>query len=227
MTPTTQFWRGVRAILPIAFGVIPVGLATSVVAIESGVPPDAAASMSVIIFAGVSQLVTSQLYSAGTPILLIILTAAVVNLRMLMYSAGLAPYFAHLPLRWKLPLAYLITDQAFALSVAHFEQHSDEPHKHWFYLGSALSMWLPWQIASAVGVFIGARVPPQWSLDFAAPLSFIAIWIPSLKDRPLVVAAIVGGLGAVLLSFLPYRLGVLFGALAGITAGYIVEAQRA
>jgi 4-azaleucine resistance transporter AzlC len=227
MTPQSQFWRGVRAILPIAIGIMPFGLAVGVVAIESGLPPDVAFSMSFIIFAGASQLVASQLYGAATPALLIILTASVVNLRMLMYSAALAPHFSRLSLRWKALLAYLLTDQAFALSIARFDEHPDEPHKHWYYLGSAVSMFVPWQIASAVGVFIGARVPPQWSLDFAAPLSFIAIWIPGLKDRPLVVAAIVGGLGAVLLSFLPYRLGVLFGALAGITAGYVVEARRA
>ena len=225
MSPTTQFWRGVRALLPITVGILPFAFAVSVVAIESGVPTDIAASMSVIIFAGAAQLVASQLYSVDTPMLLIIITTTVVNMRMLMYSAALARQFDHLSVRWKLLMAYLITDQAFAVSLRHFSEHPDEPNKRWFYLGTALTLYIPWQIASAIGVFVGTRIPPQWSLDFAAPLSFIAIWIPGLKDRPLVIAAVIGGLSAIVLSFLPYRAGILFGALLGIAAGYFVEAR--
>lgn len=223
MTPRAQFISGVRTLVPIAIGILPFGLICGVVAVNAGIPQDLSFFMSQIIFAGASQLVAAQLFAAGAPWFIIVLTASVVNLRMLMYSAALAPHFSALSWRWKALIAYLLTDQAFALSIARYEEEPAMRFKQWFYLGAAVTLWLPWQAATAIGVLVGRGLPPAWGLDFAAPLSFIAIWIPGLKDRPLVVAAVVGGLGAALFAFLPYRLGLLVGALLGIAAGYAFE----
>ncbi len=226
MSPRQQFINGVRTVAPLAIGIVPFGLLCGVIPVNSGIPQDLSFAMSQIVFAGASQLVASQLIAAGAPWFIVVLSASIVNLRMLMYSAALAPHFAALPWRWKGLNAYLLTDQSFAVSVARYEQEPEMPFKQWFYLGTALTMWVPWQIAAGIGVLVGRALPPSWGLDFAAPLSFIAIWIPGLKDRPMVVAAVVAGLVALVFAFLPYRLGLLVGALAGIAAGYLFERAR-
>jgi len=225
MSPRSQFMLGIRTITPVIVGLIPFGLISGVVAVEAGIPPEAAWSMSWIIFAGAGQIVMSQLVSAGAAAWVIILSASVVNLRMLMYSAALAQHFRTFSIGVKALLGYLLTDQAFVVSVNRYNEHPDEPPtlKAWFYLGAALALWLPWLITSAIGAWLGARIPEEWGLLFAAPLSFIAIWVPGLKDRPLVVAAIVGGAVAVALAFLPNRLGLIIAAVAGIAAGYGYE----
>jgi predicted branched-subunit amino acid permease len=219
---------GAQTIAPVIVGLIPFGLISGVVAVEAGIPPEAAWSMSWIIFAGASQIVMSQLVSAGAAEWVIILSASVVNLRMLMYSAALAQHFKALSQGVKAVLAYLLTDQAFIVGINRYNEHPGEAPtlKAWYYLGAAMALWLPWLITSAIGVWLGASIPEEWGLLFAAPLSFIAIWVPGLKDRPLVVAAIVGGAVAVLLAFLPNRLGLIAGAVAGIAAGYVYEAVR-
>jgi len=86
-------------------------------------------------------------------------------------------------------------------------------------LGAGLALWTSWQISSAVGIFLGTRVPPQWSLDFTLALTFIALVVPALEDRASVLAAVVAGATAVLAFGLPYKLGLLTAALVGIVVG--------
>ena len=101
------------------------------------------------------------------------------------------------------------------------------PHRHWYFLGAGLTLWSCWQASTAVGVFLGARVPESWSLDFTLPLTFIALVFPGLRDRPAAAAALAAGILAVLAAGLPYKLGLLAAALVGIVAGLAVEGRRA
>lgn len=224
-TPRSEFWNGIRAEAPILIGVMPYGLIYGVLAIGAHLPVDVALAMSLIVFAGSSQLVGTPLISAGSPLAIIVVTTFIVNLRHALYSASLAPHVKHLPNRWKWLLAYLLTDEAYAVTITHYHKPTDESHKHWFFLGSGLTLWSSWQLSTAIGIFLGAQVDPSLSLDFTLALTFIALVIPRLKDRPSAAAAISAGVVAVLCNSLPYKLGLMLAALIGVVVGLIVESQ--
>ncbi len=221
-----QFVAGARAELPILFGVVPFGLIFGAVAVAGGLSPPVAQAMSSVIFAGSAQFIGAQLMAAGTPSLVLLATTFVVNLRHLLYSASLAPHVHHLPLRWRLLLAYLLTDEAFAVTIVHYtDPHSPPAARHWYYLGAGLALWTSWQISTALGVFFGAAVPAAWSLDFALALTFIGIVVPTLRDRPHTSAALAAALVAVLTFAWPYKLGLMAAALVGIAVGVVLESR--
>lgn len=219
-TPPTEFWAGVRAESPIALGVVPFGLIYGVLALKAGLPPVLAIATSSVIFAGSSQFIGAQLISAGAPGLVIVLTTLVVNARHALYSFSLAPHLQSLPRRWRWLLAYLETDEAYAPTIAHYRDEAQPPvHKHWFFLGAGLTLWLVWQISTAAGVFLGAQAPASWQLDFTLALTFIGLIVPTLRDRPGRAAALIAGFVALLAFGLPYKLGLMLAALCGIGVG--------
>lgn len=230
-SPRNEFLSGIKADLPILVGVIPFGLIYGVIAMDAGLSPWEAQGMSAIVFAGSAQFIAAQLFGIGTPALVIMLTVAVVNLRHALYSASIAPYVKGLSTVWKWGLAYLLTDEAYAVSITHYqEDEHPQPddthtggHKHWFFLGAGLTLWTTWQLSTAAGIFIGAQVPGSWSLDFTLALTFIALVVPTLKDRAGLGAALAAGIMAVLAFTLPYKLGLVVAALVGILVGYLFE----
>jgi 4-azaleucine resistance transporter AzlC len=222
----TEFWAGARAILPLTLAVFPFGIIYGVLAMKAGMGVWAAQSMSFIIFAGSAQFVCAQLVASGVPALIIILTLAVVNLRHALYSASLAPSLRKLSPLWKLLLSYLLTDEAYAVTVLHYNERGSDGYQHWFFFGSGLGLWTCWQISTAVGIFLGAVVPQSWPLDFALPLTFIALVFPALKDKSSVTSALVAGVVALTAYNLPLKLGIVLAALVGITAGLLVEGRK-
>jgi predicted branched-subunit amino acid permease len=182
--------------------------------------------MSVLVFAGASQLAIFQLMSVGSPWLIMVLTAWVINLRFTMYSATLAPYMQKLSTWRKALLAYMLSDQAFGVSLSHFVATREEVSHRWFYFGSAATIWGAWQISAAIGAWLGALVPASWGFDFAFPLSFMALMFAALRDRPTVIAALAGGLIAVLAKGLPYNIGLVLATFLGIASGYLAESLQ-
>ena len=221
----SEFLNGIKGILPILLGVLPFGLIYGVSARSAGLPVIAAQAMSLIVFAGSAQFVTVQLMSAGVPVGIIILTACLLNLRHALYSASLAPYVKQLPRRWKMLLAYVLTDEAYAVTIIHYHQSEDGAYKHWYFLGTGLTLWFVWQISTAIGIVLGANVPASWSLDFALPLTFIALVIPSLRTRAEWIAAATAGVVAVLAAGLPLNLGLLVATLVGMAIGLSLEVK--
>jgi 4-azaleucine resistance transporter AzlC len=218
-TPSLEFWLGVREELPILLGVIPFGMIYGILALSAGLSSLDAQAMSSVVFAGSAQFMTAKLVSAATPGLVVILTGFVVNLRHALYSASIAPYTRHLPLRWKAILAYLLTDEAYVVSILHYQREGEITHKHWHLLGAGLALWTSWQISTGVGIFLGAQIPAEWGLDFALPLTFIALIVPGLKDRAGVLTAAVASLAALLFFGLPFKLGLIASAFVAIAAG--------
>ena len=212
--------------MPILLGVTPFGMIYGVLAIGAGLPASAAMAMSSIVFAGSAQFVGAQLIRSGTPGMVIVLTTFIVNLRHMLYSASIAPHLAHLSRRWKWLLAYLLTDEAYAVTITRYNQAADSANKHWFLLGAGLALWSTWQVSTAVGIFLGAQVPSSWSLDFTLALTFIALVVPVLRDRPSLAAALSAGVIAVLAADLPYKLGLMVAAIGGIAIGLWVEARQ-
>jgi len=221
-----QFWAGMRSEIPLLIGVIPFGMIYGALALGAGLSPAASQMMSSMVFAGSAQFITAQLVHESTPGFVIVLTIGVVNLRHMLYSASLAPYIAALPTRWKVLLSYLLTDEAYAPTILHYEKEGLTPHAHWFWLGAGITLWVFWQLSTAVGIFLGAAIPESWSLDFALPLTFIAMIVPVLRDRPAIAAALSAGAVALVAYSLPYKLGLILAALVGILVGTILEGRR-
>jgi 4-azaleucine resistance transporter AzlC len=217
--PFQEFLLGVRDELPILVGVIPFGMIYGILALGVGLPASAAQSMSVIIFAGSAQFMTVQLVESLTPTLIMIVTGFVINLRHALYSASLAPYTHHLSPAWKGALSYLLTDEAYAVTITHYQKGGDITHKHWYFFGSGLALWSSWQASTAVGVFLGAKIPESWGLEFTLPLTFIALVVPLVKDKATVLVALTAGLVSVIGFGLPLKLGLLAAALAAMIVG--------
>ncbi len=228
--PRKEFLEGCRDELPLLLGVAPFGMIYGLLALDAGIDRATAQAMSSVVFAGSSQFVATQLVREGAPALVLVLTIFVVNLRHALYSASVAPYVRHLPLRWKLVLSYLLTDEAYAVAGSRYARDGGRPdpspHRHWYFLGAGLTLWTAWQLSTAAGVFLGAKVPASWSLDFTLALTFIAIVFPTLRDLAAGAAALSAGIVAVLAFGLPYKLGLIVAAGAGIAAGLAVERLR-
>lgn len=219
-----EFLGGVRAELPIIMGVLPFGMIYGVLALGVGLPPLLAQAMSAILFAGSAQFIAVQLIGVGTPAAVLLLTTLVVNLRHLLYSTSLAPHLQPLSARWRWLLAYLLTDEAYAVTILHYnDEGRPVANKHWFFLGAGFALWLSWQLSTAAGIFLGTQLPASWSLDFTLALTFIGLMVPTLRDRPSLAAAVAAGTVAVLTTGLPFKLGLILAALTGIVVGVGLE----
>jgi 4-azaleucine resistance transporter AzlC len=224
-TREQEFWSGVRDEAPILLGVIPFGLLFGALAISAHLSSLAAQAMSSIIFAGAAQLIAAQLVGTGASGLVILMVVFVVNLRHALYSASVAPHIRRLGMGWKLLLSYLLTDEAYAVTITHYNREGDSETRHWYFLGAGLTLWSAWQISTAVGIFIGAQISPSWLLGFVLPLTFIALVVPALKDRGGVAAALVASVVGLLAYGFPYKTGLLLAALTGILTGLLVEGR--
>jgi 4-azaleucine resistance transporter AzlC len=214
---------GANSVVPILLGVLPFGLVYGLSAVGLGLSAVQSIAMSSIIFAGASQLIFADLWNQGAPFMVILAAVLIVNLRMMMYSASLAPHFATESRGWKVLISYLITDQAYAVSIVRFGEGLAEEDKRWYYLGAALALWSTWQCATTAGVFLGSGLPASWELDFAVPLTFLALLAPSVKDRANLTAALVAGCVAICAAGLPHNLGLIVAALSGIFAGAALD----
>lgn len=222
----TDLTAGVRAIAPILLGVVPFALVAGITAVDAGISPVQAVGMSVVVFAGAAQLAAIELIGQSAPAAVVVLTAIVINLRFVMYSASIAPYFRRFDAASKWLGAYVLTDQAYAVSLAEYHETSPEDRsRKWFYFGAAVTLWVVWLIGTATGALVGATVPEGLSLEFAVPLTFMALLFHAIDDRPTVVAAVVGAGVAVVAAVLPFNLGLVTAGLVGIVAGVLVEVR--
>src|SRR6266508_2285049 len=223
---TQNFLAGVRAEIPLLIGGFPEGMIYGALALNAGLSNAASQMMSSIVFAGSAQFITAQLVHEAPPGFVIVLTIAVVNLRHILYSASLAPYLASLPIRWKVLLSYLLTDEAYAPTIIHYEKEGITRYAHLFLFGAGFSLWFISQVSTVLGIFLGTAIPESWSLDFALPLTFIAMVVPVLKNQPAIAAALSAGIVALVAFSLPYKLGLILAALVGIIVGTILEGRK-
>ncbi len=224
----SEFWSGARATFPLIVGAIPFGILFGALAVTNGLSPLAAMAMSVFVFAGSSQFIAATLIAQGTGIAIIVLTTFVVNLRHALYSASLAPYVKHLSQKWLLPLGFWLTDETFAVVIRRYPQNDASPYRHWYYFGSALFMYLNWQLCTLIGIIAGQQLQgmAEWGLDFAMIVTFIGIVVPLLNTRPMLACAVVAGVTAVAASGLPNNLGLIVAAFAGMTVGVVLEMRQ-
>ena len=220
-----DYWQGFLAGLPFVIVVGPFAFIFGVIASDAGLDMLQFLAMTFLVVAGAAQFTAIQLMLDQAPLLVVIATALAVNLRMAMYSASITPHIGDVPLWKRAVLAYLLVDQSYAVGMTRFEA---EPQmttraKISYYLG-AVSPVLPlWFIASVLGALVGRGIPPEYALDFAIPLTFIAIVAPGLRTLAHVVAATVAVVASLLLAWLPFNVGVIIAGLLAMAAGAEME----
>lgn len=229
-----EFSAGVRSILPMLVGVVPFGLVAGVTPVAGGLGGEVGVGFSLLVFAGASQLAAIEVLAGGGAAVVAALAACTINLRMLLYSASLAPHLAHEPFGRRMVAAYLMTDQAYAVSITRWSAPAAVAQPSTsvdradgrlaFYLGAGLTLWCSWQVSTVAGVLVGNAVPESVPLGFAVPLVFLVLLVPTLTRLHAVVAAAVGGLVTVIgLEAGIGPLSIMVGALAGIAAGALVD----
>jgi predicted branched-subunit amino acid permease len=232
----TELRAGSMAIVPMLIGVIPFGLVAGVTPVAGGLGGGAAVGFSTIVFAGASQLAAIEVLSDGGAAVVAALAACTINLRMLLYSASLAPYLSSERFGRRMAVAYLLTDQAYAVSILRWRgERGPDPEpsvidrslldRRWsFYLGAGLTLWGAWQASTVAGALLGNAIPDSVPLGFAVPLVFLVLLIPTLDRAHAVVAAVVGGLATVVALELGVGpLSVMVGAVAGVLAGALAD----
>jgi len=219
------FRRGAIATLPVLLVIAPFGAIFGAIATQAGLNLYEAVAMSVIVLAGAAQIASLQLLNEQAPAIIAILTGIFINLRFAMYSASLAPYWRGAPL-WQRALgAYLMVDQAYGMSVRRYIEFTEDSltDRMGYYFGVALPTVSVWFASTAAGAILGAAIPPQLSLDFAIPVTFIAIFAPMLRGIPNLAAAATSVVLALGFHALPYNLGLILAAFGGMGVGSLVE----
>ena len=217
---------GVVAAAPMLLGVVPFGLVAGATPVAAGFDLGVAMALSILVFAGASQLAMTDVLGDGGGVAIAVVTALTINLRMLLYSASLAPALAHEPLRRRLMAAYFLVDQAYALSIVRWTGRDDPRLRLPFYFGVGATLGTSWLTATAIGALVGSRVPDDIPLDFAIPLVFLVLLVPVLEQFPALVAAAVGGVAAVAAAQLGAdRLAIVVGGVLGIAAGTLTETR--
>jgi 4-azaleucine resistance transporter AzlC len=219
------FWAGFRDSLPFLIVVVPFAMLFGVVAAEAGWRLLETMAMSFLVIAGASQFTALQLLNEHAPTLVVLATSLAVNLRMAMYSASLAPHVGAAPL-WKRALvAYGLTDQTYGVAIQRYTLEPERPigWKLMYFLGVAVPVCAPWYAGTWAGAALGAAIPEGLPLDFAVPITFIAIFGPALRNLPHLAAAVVSVVLALALAWMPYNLWLLIAALSAMLAGATVE----
>ena len=227
MSRYQEFAQGACDMLPMLLGAVPFGIIFGSLAQPAGLNAEQTMGMSLLVFAGSAQFIALNLLGSGASFLVLVLTTLVVNLRHALYSASMQPQVRHLPMRWRIALAFGLTDEVFAVTQARYAHVSNLTQAHWYFAGAALAMYLNWQLCTALGLLFGQMLPNigAWGLDFAMLATFIGIVVPSLKTRPQLAAALVAGALALAGLELPYQLGLLLAAAGGIACGLWLESR--
>jgi predicted branched-subunit amino acid permease len=217
-----DFRAGLRDVAPIVLSVFPYGLVVGAAGVAAGCSVAQATGLSLLVNAGASQLAVMDLLGSGAPLAVAVVTALVINARMLMYSASIAPYFQDEPVGWRAVAAFIMIDPAYALSIIRFDDDADvDPLM--YYLGVGTPLLPAWVLSTAVGAVAGSMVPGWLPLDFAVPMVFLALVVSAVEDRPGAAAAATGAAVAVVGAGLPLNLGLLSGGLIGVAAGMVAE----
>lgn len=223
------FREGLRASAPVAPGIAAWGLMTGVAMVKSGMSVAEAVAMTVLVYAGSSQLAAIPLIVAGAPAWVIWATGFCVNLRFVVFSLHLRDYLMHMP-RWRrLATGFLTADLSYALFTSRYPQPAtDGPGRHEqesYLAGNYCMTWVSWTGASLAGVALANLIPSSWGLGFAGVLCLVGI-LCSLANTPLrILAALVAGAAAVAAYALPLKLNIVAAIAVAVLAAFWLEGR--
>jgi predicted branched-subunit amino acid permease len=218
-----EFRRGAREMSGIALGIAAWGLITGVTMVKSGMAPEVAVLMSLLVFAGTAQLAALPLIASGAPVWVVWATAACVNLRFVIFSAQWRPYFGIYPLAQRARLAYFTADLNYVLFMRRFPEPRPAPEQLPYFWGGAILNWCAWQVPSLLGIFLGDRIPTTWGIGFAGTVALIGLMCSLLTDKASVVAAAVAGCAAVAAYALPLKLNIVVAIAAAVAMGLLID----
>jgi predicted branched-subunit amino acid permease len=215
--------RALLDAIPLVTGYLPFGFVLGATVTESSVGNLPGFASSPLIFAGAAQLAVVELLDSGAGLAVVVATAWVINLRHVMYSGAIAPWFRDAPLRWRLFAPYVMADPVYSFAVVRFPEIGEPrlQRRYWAVFGGFL--WLCWTTMTGVGIVLGARLPDAMQLELAVPMVFLALLVPTVTDRPTLAAAATGGLVTVAAAGLPLHLGLITGILAGVLVGLALD----
>jgi predicted branched-subunit amino acid permease len=202
---------------------IPFALVCGVASANVGMTTASALALPALVFGGSSQAVALQFMQSAASLWVAVLSGLVVNMRMAIYSAAMAPRLRHLPMWRRMVAAAFLVDNTFAFVQRREQQHPNDPYLLWYYAGISAVLWPNWVFFCGVGVLAGNIIPASWQLDFAIPLSFIAVGTMTVRSMPLLASALMGGAASVLLFDLPLKLGLIAACFVGMAAGLLAE----
>jgi predicted branched-subunit amino acid permease len=225
-------WRGAAAraalragaadVLPTFPATMAWGLVTGVAMVQSGLSLPEAYGLAVFAFAGSAQLAALPLLTSHAPVWVTVLTALMVNLRFVIYSAALKHPFSNVSFGRRLGLSYLIGDIPFVMFVRHAPRHARALQPAYF-LGIGAANFVAWHAGSFAGLVAAGRIPAEWGLDFAGMVALVALLVPMLATPGGLVGCAVAGVAAILFEGLPARAGLLVATLLGIGAALVAE----
>ena len=229
MALSREFWQGFRDGTPFILVIVPFGAVFGVVATEAGLNVAQVMGFSVLVIAGAAQFVAVQMMQENAPVLIVLAASLAVNLRMAMYSASLAPHLGKISWWKRGVISYFMVDQTYAASVLKYDQTPGMTHaqKLSYYMGVVTPICPLWYLATWGGAVLGTAIPSDLPIDFAVPITFLALIVPMLRSFAHVMAAMVSIIGVLVFSFLPFNLGLLVAALLAMMTGAEVERRMA
>ncbi|AXI51878.1 MULTISPECIES: AzlC family ABC transporter permease [Sulfitobacter] len=224
-TTKSAFRKGLADAAPFVLVIIPFASLFGILATEAGLNVFETLAFSVVVIAGAAQFTALQLMQEHAPTAIVLASALAVNLRMAMYSASLTPYIGSAPLWQRALAAYLTVDQSYVCAMAQYEKQPDMtiPQRMAYFFGCVTPIVPLWYLFTLVGAMVGAQIPESWALDFALPITFLAMIAPMFRTPAHVVAALVASVAGLLTAGVPYSLGLIIAGLAGMMAGAQTE----
>lgn len=217
-----RFWQGAVHILPLCLAVLPWGVLAGSMAVSQGFTPLQSIGLSVFVFAGAAQLVTISMVAAGSGFVAICLTILVITAQHLLYALIMREHVANLPLKQRLPIGFLLTDELFALSVG------KRLYSFAYLMGAGLCFYLAWIGFTVVGVLLAASVPnlADYHLDFSIVATFIAIVVPMIQRISTLVGVLVSLTLSLLLTSLAVSGAIVLAGLLGMLCAVAVARWR-
>lgn len=222
----TSFKKGFLAIIPIASGIIPFGMVMGAVFAEANLSLWQALLMDNVVYAGTAQLATTSLMKLNTAVLIVLATGLIINLRFLLYSAAMSPYLENAN-RWvKYFCAFTLTDQSYAAMTAEQDKFKTNQEAVQFYMGTAVAMMITWHASVLFGYLFGNVAPAELNLDYAVPLSFVALLVPALKTKTHYFVALFSAVASLVLYKVPLNLGLMLSALLSIGLAWLLIQRK-
>ena len=222
-----EFRLGMRDMLSVAPGLAAWGMMTGVAMVKSGMSLAESIAMTLLVYAGSSQLAAIPLIAAGAPVLVIWATGFCVNLRFVVFSAHMRPYLMHLPRRWRLLAGYVTADISYVMFTKRFHQPpqtaAERQTQLAYLMGGCATNWSSWQVASLLGIFLAHSVPAHWGLGFAGILALLGVGCSLASSRLRLVSAGLAGTAAVAAFALPFKLNIVVAIAAAVALCLLLE----
>ena len=225
-----EFANGARDLAPQALGIAAWGLMTGVAMAKSGMSLVECVVMTLVVFAGSSQLAAIPLIVAGAPAWVILATGFCVNLRFVVFSLHLRPFLIHLPLWRRLGHGYLTADVSYVLFTKRFAQPGDTAQdklaQEAYLAGNDGLNWFSWVTSSLLGITLANGIPPAWGLGFAGILCLLGIQCSLASSRMRILSSVVAGAAAVAAYALPLKLNIVVAIAVAVILCLTVERVR-